>query len=91
MRIRRAPGYLSLPGQVVDTVGNSFSLGLAGEIVGRYFNWFTRPDHHSEPATTNPPTETALETTVRTMTKSVELRGIEPLTFSMRNTGTGVD
>jgi site-specific DNA recombinase len=32
-----------------------------------------QPDHHSEPATTNPPAETALEATVRTMTKSVEL------------------
>jgi hypothetical protein len=32
-----------------------------------------QPNHHNQPTTTNPPGQTALETTVRTMTKSVEL------------------
>ena len=40
--------------------------------------------HNDNGAATGPPAETAPKGTVRTMTNSVELRGIEPLTYSMR-------
>jgi site-specific DNA recombinase len=37
-------------------------------------------DHHNQPATTEPPGTTTPTAAVRTMTKSVELTGLEPVT-----------
>ena len=47
-----------------------------------------QPNHHNGPATTNPAAQTAPTAAVRTMTKSVELRGLEPVTPALPERGS---